>query len=133
MAALAINTTATVAVFSSSAARSLKAFTGSETLRATRITVRLIPRNMNTSLIDADVQPHYVSVVVKGKTIRLELPAECNPDAGVCERSKMTGALKFTLPKAGWKKRLRYLRQPITCRKSAAESVRRTGFAKATA
>ena len=41
-----------------------------------------IPRFIDTSLIDVDVQPTYVSVIVKNKTLRLTLPEEVKPDEG---------------------------------------------------
>eukprot|EP00949_MAST-11_sp_MAST-11-sp1_P003825 g3825.t1 len=58
-----------------------------------------IPRFIDTSLIDVDVQPTYVSVIVKNKTLRLSLPEEVKPDKGKAERSQTTGHLKLTLPK----------------------------------
>ena len=59
-----------------------------------------IPRHLDSSLVDVDVQTRYVSIVVKGKTLRLETPEEVRPDAGKAERSTTTGELKLTLPKA---------------------------------
>lgn len=58
-----------------------------------------VPRYLDSSLIDLDVHPTYISVVVKGKTLRLHLPEEVKPDEGKANRSKTTGRLVVTLPK----------------------------------
>ena len=64
------------------------------------LTLRVqIPRFVDTSLVEADVQPTYVTIVIKNKVLRLELPGEVKPDSGKCERSQTTGELKLTLPK----------------------------------
>ncbi len=39
-----------------------------------------VPRYLDSSLIDLDVHPTYISVVVKGKTLRLHLPEEVRYD-----------------------------------------------------
>ncbi|KAH8068839.1 hypothetical protein JL721_6410 [Aureococcus anophagefferens] len=39
-------------------------------------------RHLDSSLIDLDVHPHYVSVVIKSKTLRLALPAEVKRRTG---------------------------------------------------
>lgn len=57
------------------------------------------PRFLSTSLIDADIQPFYISVVAKGKTLRLELPEEVQSDKSKIERSTTTGVLKLIMPK----------------------------------
>lgn len=57
------------------------------------------PRFLSTSLIDADIQPFYISVVAKGKTLRLELPEEIQSDKSKIERSTTTGTLKMIMPK----------------------------------
>eukprot|EP00947_MAST-08B_sp_MAST-8B-sp1_P002019 g2019.t1 len=66
-----------------------------------------LPRFLATSLINVDVQPTYVSVVIKKKVLRLEFPAEVNPDRGKCQRSTTTGTLTLTLPRADNKKVLK--------------------------
>merc|ERR1711871_45216 len=35
-----------------------------------------LPRHLDSSLIDVDVHPSYVSIVIKSKLLRLRLPAE---------------------------------------------------------
>jgi len=59
-----------------------------------------LPRNLSTSLIHVDIFPRYVSVVVKKKVMRIKFPVEVMADRGIAQRSKTTGALKLTIPKA---------------------------------
>ncbi|XP_056679052.1 dynein axonemal assembly factor 11 isoform X5 [Monodelphis domestica] len=58
-------------------------------------------RFMDTSLIDVDVQPTYVRVMVKGKPFQIVLPAEVKPDSSCAKRSQTTGHLMITMPKVG--------------------------------
>ncbi|XP_010987098.2 dynein axonemal assembly factor 11 isoform X1 [Camelus dromedarius] len=58
-------------------------------------------RYMDTSLIDVDVQPTYVRVMVKGKPFQLVLPAEVKPDSSSAARSQTTGHLVICMPKVG--------------------------------
>ncbi|XP_051699996.1 dynein axonemal assembly factor 11 isoform X2 [Oryctolagus cuniculus] len=57
------------------------------------------PKYMDTSLIDVDVQPTYVRVMVKGKPFQLVLPAEVRPDSSSAKRSQTTGHLVVCMPK----------------------------------
>lgn len=59
-----------------------------------------LPRFLDTSLIDVDVHPSFVSIVIKNKIFRLRFPELVHSDAGKAERSKVTGTLRLTLPKA---------------------------------
>uniref|UniRef100_A0A4W2CED3 Leucine-rich repeat-containing protein 6 n=1 Tax=Bos indicus x Bos taurus TaxID=30522 RepID=A0A4W2CED3_BOBOX len=59
------------------------------------------PKYMDTSLIDVDVQPTYVRVMVKGKPFQLILPAEVKPDSSFAKRSQTTGHLVVCMPKVG--------------------------------
>lgn len=54
---------------------------------------------MDTSLIDVDVQPTYVKVLVKGHLLQLVLPAEVRPDQAQAKRSLATGSLVVTMPR----------------------------------
>ncbi|XP_067887855.1 dynein axonemal assembly factor 11 isoform X2 [Heterodontus francisci] len=56
-------------------------------------------RHLDTSLLDIDVQPTYVCVMVKGKVFQLVLPAEIKPDSSSAKRSQTTGHLLVTMPK----------------------------------
>ncbi|KAF3822769.1 hypothetical protein GH733_008143 [Mirounga leonina] len=58
-------------------------------------------RYMDTSLINVDVQPTYVRVMVKGKPFQLVLPAEVKPDSSSAKRSQTTGHLVICMPKVG--------------------------------
>ncbi|XP_078254647.1 dynein axonemal assembly factor 11 isoform X3 [Rhinoraja longicauda] len=56
-------------------------------------------RFLDTSLLDIDVQPTYVRVVVKGKVFQLVLQEEVKPDSSSAKRSQTTGHLLLTMPK----------------------------------
>lgn len=58
-----------------------------------------VARHLDSSLIDLDVHPTYVSVVIKSKTLRLALPCEVKADQASAQRSKTTGHLVVTMPK----------------------------------
>eukprot|EP01018_Ginkgo_biloba_P028941 Gb_15998 [translate_table: standard] len=55
---------------------------------------------LDTSLIDIDVQPSWVRVLVKGKLLQLQLPEEVKTEASSAQRSTITGHLLITMPKA---------------------------------
>ncbi|GFS38437.1 protein tilB homolog [Trichonephila inaurata madagascariensis] len=57
-------------------------------------------RFLDTSLVEADVQPNYVRVKVNGKYFQLLLPDEVHPDLSTSLRSQTTGHLLITMPKA---------------------------------
>ncbi|KAH7331717.1 hypothetical protein KP509_20G047700 [Ceratopteris richardii] len=59
-----------------------------------------VGRYMDISLIDVDVQPTWVRVLVKGKLLQLMLPDEVNPDTSIAQRSNTTGNLLICMPKA---------------------------------
>jgi protein TilB len=54
---------------------------------------------LDSSLVDVDVHPTYVSVVIKGKVLRLRLPAEVRVSDSKCQRSKTSGSLSVIMPK----------------------------------
>jgi len=58
-----------------------------------------VPKFLGLWMVDVDVQPLFVSIVAKNKTLRLNWPEEVVPDAGKAERSKLTGMLCITVPK----------------------------------
>eukprot|EP01137_Pigoraptor_chileana_P020964 Opistho-2@84038 len=58
------------------------------------------PRFLDTSMIDADVQPTSVTITMKGKVLRLQLMEEVNSDSSVAKRSQTSGHLVITMPKA---------------------------------
>uniref|UniRef100_A0A8C5TW81 Leucine-rich repeat-containing protein 6 n=1 Tax=Malurus cyaneus samueli TaxID=2593467 RepID=A0A8C5TW81_9PASS len=57
-------------------------------------------KHLDTSLLDVDVQPTYIRVLVKGKPFQLVLPEEVKPDSSSAKRSQTTGHLVVTMPKA---------------------------------
>ena len=58
-----------------------------------------IGKFMDTSLVDVDVQPSFVRLLVKGKMMQLLLPEQVHPDRSNAQRSKATGHLVVTMPK----------------------------------
>ena len=59
-----------------------------------------IQKHLSSSLIDVDIHPTFVSVVIKSKVLRLCLPVEVNSDASIAQRSTTTGHLLLTMPKS---------------------------------
>ena len=57
-------------------------------------------RFLDTSLIQADVQPGSVRLLIKGRLLQLALPDDVSPDASTARRSQATGRLVVTMPKA---------------------------------
>ncbi|XP_050796988.1 dynein axonemal assembly factor 11 isoform X1 [Gopherus flavomarginatus] len=56
-------------------------------------------RHLDSSLIDVDVQPTYLRIMVKDKPFQLVLPAEVKPDSSSAKRSQTTGHLVISMPK----------------------------------
>ncbi|XP_073536005.1 dynein axonemal assembly factor 11 isoform X2 [Phyllobates terribilis] len=79
-----------------------------------------IYRHLDTSLVDVDVQPSYVRVLVKKKPFQLVLPEEVKPDSSTARRSQTTGHLVVTMPKAS-----EFIQKPRTT-SSALKSQDRT-------
>lgn len=59
-----------------------------------------IYKHLDTSLIDVDVQPNYVRVIVRGKIFQIHLPEEVNTTNSTAQRSQITGHLVIKMPKA---------------------------------
>jgi len=57
-----------------------------------------VPKYLDTSALDVDVNPLYVRCVVKEKVTQLKLPAEVRPDAAKVQRSRTTGMLRIEMP-----------------------------------
>eukprot|EP00605_Chrysophyceae_sp_TOSAG23-4_P002569 GSChrysophyteH1.ASY1.ANO1.2834.1 assembled CDS len=55
--------------------------------------------HLDSSLIDVDVHPTYVSVIIKGKTLRLRTLCEVKADDSKCQRAKTDGKLMVIMPK----------------------------------
>lgn len=58
-----------------------------------------VQKHLDSSLIDVDVNPEWVSVIVKSKVLRLLLPAEVKVGESKAQRSKTTGHLVLIMPK----------------------------------
>ncbi|XP_029655079.1 protein tilB homolog [Octopus sinensis] len=56
---------------------------------------------LDSSLINVDIQPKYVRVLIKGKVFQLSLGMEISPTRSTCQRSKTSGYLSITMPKVG--------------------------------
>ncbi|CAE1329435.1 LRRC6 [Acanthosepion pharaonis] len=56
-------------------------------------------RYLDTNLLEVDVQPLYVRVIIKGKIFQLGLNEEVNTDSSYAKRSQVTGNLLITMPK----------------------------------
>lgn len=59
-----------------------------------------IPKHLSTSLVDVDIHPTYVSVIIKSKILRVILPVEVRSDKSIARRSAVTGNLELVMPKA---------------------------------
>lgn len=58
-----------------------------------------IQKHLSSSLIDVDVHPTYISIVIKSKTLRLNLPVEVKSEESSAQRSSTTGHLMVQMPK----------------------------------
>ncbi|XP_054286962.1 dynein axonemal assembly factor 11-like isoform X1 [Macrosteles quadrilineatus] len=58
-----------------------------------------IYKHLDTSLLDVDVQPTYVTVRVKGKVFQITLEDEVQVSLSTAQRSQTTGHLVVTMPK----------------------------------
>jgi protein TilB len=56
-------------------------------------------KHMDSSLINLDIQPNYVRVILKGKALQLALSEEVKPDSSTAQRSQTTGHLVIKMPK----------------------------------
>lgn len=57
-----------------------------------------VPKYLETSQLDVDVNPLYVRCVIKDKVTQLKLPQEVSPDKSKVQRSKTTGSLSIVMP-----------------------------------
>lgn len=66
----------------------------------------VLSKHLDSSLIDVDVHPMYVSIIIKSKLLRLKLPCEVKASDSKCQRSKTTGSLVVMMPKMNTKETL---------------------------
>ena len=57
-----------------------------------------VQRHLDSSLIDVDVHPTYISIIIKSKVLRLALPGEVHVEQSSAKRSKTTGHLVIEMP-----------------------------------
>ncbi|XP_034251026.1 protein tilB homolog isoform X2 [Thrips palmi] len=55
-------------------------------------------RHLDISHIDANVEPSYVRVTIKGKIFQIVLPEAVHPDKSTAQRSQTTGHLVISMP-----------------------------------
>lgn len=58
-----------------------------------------VQKHLSTSLIDVDIHPWHVTIVIKSKILRLVFPVEVKVSESKAERSTTTGALLLRMPK----------------------------------
>ena len=56
-------------------------------------------RYLDTCLVQADVQPTLVRLLIRGRLLQLRLPEEVRPDASSARRSRASGRLVVSMPK----------------------------------
>lgn len=59
-----------------------------------------IPKFMDTSLLNVDLNPQYIRLDVKGKITQLKHPDEIIVEKSKVQRSQTTGTLMLTMPKS---------------------------------
>jgi protein TilB len=59
----------------------------------------MLCRYLDTSLLDVDIQPTYVKVLIKGKIFQIVFPEEIKTESSTAQRSQTTGHLVLTMPK----------------------------------
>ncbi|XP_043200534.1 dynein axonemal assembly factor 11-like [Amphibalanus amphitrite] len=65
-----------------------------------RLVLRLdLYKHLDTSLLEVDVQPTHVTVLVRQRPFQLVLPEEVLTDSSTVQRSQVTGQLVVTMPK----------------------------------
>jgi protein TilB len=58
-----------------------------------------VPKYLDTSNIDVDLNPTYVRLTIKGKVLQLSFPCEILVDDSQAKRSQTTGSLQLVMPK----------------------------------
>lgn len=56
-------------------------------------------RFLDTTLIDVDLHPKYITIKIKGKILQLTFDEEIQVDKSTCQRSQTTGHLVVKMPK----------------------------------
>lgn len=79
-----------------------------------------LPRFMDSSLLDVDLHPAWVTVVIRNKTLRVHWPEPVHADAGAAQRSMTTGELVIKAPKVRQSEALKALALKRKAQESAA-------------
>lgn len=58
-----------------------------------------VPKYLDTSQMDVDLNPTYVRISIKGKILQLTFPCEIIVVDSLAKRSQTTGSLQLTMPK----------------------------------
>lgn len=85
---------------------------------------------LDTSLLDVDIHPTYVKVVIKGKIFQIVFPEEIKTESSTAQRSQTTGHLVLTMPKVNGEVKLKTVKRTQTARedeekRSYSNTVRR--------
>jgi protein TilB len=59
-----------------------------------------IPKHLETSLINVDLNPDYLRLDIKGRITQLSIPEDILVEKSKVQRSTTTGVLQLTMPKA---------------------------------
>jgi len=78
-----------------------------------------IQRFLDTSLIDIDLHPTWIQILIKGKNLLLHLPAEVRPSEARVQRIQHTGHLVVTAPKVKKVEQMMTTNQLATQKKSS--------------
>ncbi|CAM6106166.1 unnamed protein product [Calypogeia fissa] len=72
-----------------------------------------VGRYLDTSLINVDINPTLVRILIKGKLLQIKLPCEVKVDESNTQRSRTTGNLLVTFPKVTLDVRRCYMYTPV--------------------
>lgn len=86
-----------------------------------------VPKYLETSQLDVDINPLYVRCVIKDKVTQLKLPDEVRSDAAIVQRSRTTGILRIEMPLLEFKPRANKPAQPPELQQLKPEGVPRRG------
>jgi protein TilB len=78
-----------------------------------------ISKFMDSSLIDVDVHPTWIRVIIKGKVLQLLLNEEVQTENVSCERSRLTGHLVITMLKASLTGKVTDVTEVVKARKAS--------------
>mmetsp|Transcript_2345 Transcript_2345/g.4366 ORF Transcript_2345/g.4366 Transcript_2345/m.4366 type:complete len:477 (-) Transcript_2345:50-1480(-) len=86
-----------------------------------------VQKHLSSSLIDVDVHPTFVSVVIKSKVLRVKLPTEVKAGECTAQRITTTGYLIITMPKLHESSKQPILLTAASHQGSKGESAKKSG------